>query len=151
MTDPAPPASLAAGGPPHPRPWSRRRRWAGGGLVAAVLLLAVTLGVDSYGASISESGESRQPPPKGEASVRYFVAVQDNRSKILHRHRYYDLFVGMIVSGRRDPAYGHWVRLDRGFSERPAIKNVHWDRTGVRVAFTSGHDVFVPARAYTGH
>ncbi|MBT2213970.1 hypothetical protein [Actinomadura sp. NEAU-AAG7] len=149
MTDQAPPAPPEAA--PRPRPPAGRARWVRRSLVAAALLLGVVvLGVDSWGASIDEPAASVRQP-KAEGSVRYFVTVQDNRSRILHRHRYYDLFVGMIVSGRRDPSYGHWVRLDWGSSERPAIKNAQWDRTGVRVAFTSGHEVFVPARRFPGH
>ncbi|HEY8479857.1 MAG TPA: hypothetical protein VIL71_08525 [Spirillospora sp.] len=77
----------------------------------------------------------------------HYVGVIRRRSLALGRHGGYALYTG------RDPEvrYGHFVRVGLGSDETRLIpRSVGWDRAGVRVVFTSGHELFVPARFYVG-
>ncbi|TNY35318.1 hypothetical protein [Thermomonospora catenispora] len=76
---------------------------------------------------------------------RHYAVIVQHRSWILGRHREYLLYTG------RDPkaSYGHTVKVDFT-GEAPELRDATWEQAGVRVRFTSGHEVYVPARYFTG-
>ena len=118
------------------------------GCFAALILLAVVV-IDVSLHRTETMGEVHRQP----ASVRYddasvhYAGVVHSRSLLFDRHRSHDLYTGRY----RDLGYGHFVRLGFGRpGRRPVIKTVDWSGRGVRVAFTSGHEVFVPARHFVG-
>ncbi|TDC96464.1 hypothetical protein [Actinomadura sp. 7K507] len=153
MTEPAPPEAAGESGPPvpsPPRPRKRRRKavLCTTGYFALLVLLAAGI-IDGSLHRIDEIGKvERQPATvKYEDGGVHYAGVVHKRSRLFGRHRAYELYTG------RDPGlgYGYFVRLGFGDPEaRPVIRTAHWDRRGVRVIFTSGHEVFVPAHHYLG-
>ncbi|TDC57643.1 hypothetical protein E1281_04305 [Actinomadura sp. KC345] len=119
------------------------------GYFAVLILLAVVV-IDASLLQSERVGNVHQQP----ASVRYtddyglhpthYVALTHDRSRIFGRHQGYELYAGVS----KDLFYGHFVHLD--FVGAVAIKFVSWTKEGVRVRFTSGHEVFVPARYFVG-
>ncbi|GAA4101724.1 hypothetical protein [Actinomadura miaoliensis] len=81
-----------------------------------------------------------------EDDRRHYVGVVRERSWIFGRHQAYRLYAG----GSPDLGYGHFVRLEFLGVDRPVPAGADWRRDGVRVRFTSGHEVFVPARYFLG-
>ncbi|MET8508493.1 hypothetical protein ABZV60_28210 [Streptomyces sp. NPDC004787] len=65
------------------------------------------------------------------------------RSSSLSGSETFRLFVG------RDPkaTYGHWLDVD-AYLGREGVESTEWTLEGVRVRFPTGHEVFVPARAF---
>ncbi|TDC70525.1 hypothetical protein E1200_05180 [Actinomadura sp. GC306] len=137
--------------PPPPRP--RRALLTAGGYVAFAMLLALfVLDTSGWLHRTEKLGDvERQPDsvtyegPHG-ASGTHYVGVLHERSFVFGRHRAYQLFAGP----EPDFGYGHFIDFDHGGGEPPAIRSATWDAEGVRVTFTTGHEVFVPARAFVG-
>ncbi|GAA2445241.1 hypothetical protein GCM10010191_72640 [Actinomadura vinacea] len=75
---------------------------------------------------------------------KHYVGLVQRRSLIFGRVTGHDLYAGRFP----DMSYGHFVRLDITGEERPDIKDASWDRNGVRVRFTTGHELFVPVRYF---
>ncbi|TDD26094.1 hypothetical protein E1287_36625 [Actinomadura sp. KC06] len=154
MTDPAPPLPDAGTAPPPSPPRHRRRRTlvtASGYAAFVVLLLIVVL--DSRLHRFDKIGKVHQrPAPANSAGehglrVTYYAGLIHDRSRVFGRHQSYDLYTG----SRRDLSYGHFVHLDSlEYGKPPVIESANWTEEGVRVTFTSGHEVFVPARYYVG-
>ena len=117
---------------------------AGAGFLLLVLLALLLTEVT---ATRNENLERREQPP----AVRYtdgnthYAGLVRERSLVLGRERSHWLYTGS------DPGmgYGHFVRLDLT-GVRAEFEDVRWTREGVRVRFTSGHEIFVPARYFTG-
>ncbi|TDE21335.1 hypothetical protein [Actinomadura sp. 6K520] len=148
MTDagPTPPA------PPPARP-GRALASAAGYVAFAVLLVLFVLDTSGWLHRTEKLGDVHRQP----ASVSYgdehgarthYVGVLHERSFVFGRHRSHQLFAG----AEPDFGYGHFIDFDQGagIDEPPAIKSATWDDRGVRVTFTTGHEVFVPARAFVG-
>ncbi|WP_329520401.1 hypothetical protein [Spirillospora sp. NBC_01491] len=146
--DPGPggaPGPAWAGGPPRSagsaRP--RRRTWR---IIAPLLLLLIVLAVLDGRLERREVLERSGQPASVAYSDRsaHFVGVVRTRSWILGRHRKYELYTGRDIA----LSYGHHVRLDFTGTDRPVVREAAWGSDGVRVHFTSGHEVFVPARYF---
>lgn len=75
-----------------------------------------------------------------DRSEHYLALV---RSSSLSGSETFRLFVG------RDPGhdYGHWLDID-AYLGREGVASTEWTLEGVRVRFPTGHEVFVPARAF---
>ncbi|XRQ15859.1 hypothetical protein ACN3XK_34780 [Actinomadura welshii] len=136
---------------PAPHAGSGRRRTRVARAVACValaaLLLAVLLDVSLHRTETIGTVERQPASVAYEDGSTHYAGVVHRRSRVFDRHRSYELYLG------RDPGlgYGYRVRLGFGSPEtRPVIKTVTWEETGARVAFASGHEVFVPARHYVG-
>ncbi|WP_433479009.1 hypothetical protein ACQPZP_19430 [Spirillospora sp. CA-142024] len=149
MTDPAPPVPRV-GIPSATSPGRRAVRALAGamGYVAFVVLLVVVV-VDGSLHRTSRLGDVERQP----ASVNYedgsthYAGLVHTRSWVFGRHQSYELYTGRYP----DLGYGHFVRLGFGLDDqRPVIADATWDEKGVRVTFTSGHEVFVPARHFVG-
>jgi hypothetical protein len=76
----------------------------------------------------------------------HYVGVVSERSLVFGRVKSHRLYAG------RDPGfgYGHFRKLDPDSGPRPVIRDAAWTREGVRVRFTSGHQIFIAARLFTG-
>lgn len=156
MTDAVPQAANAGAGPPTLPPSRPGRTLASAAGYAAFAVLLVIFVVDTSGRvhRTEKLGDVHRQP----ASVTYqdeygarrthYVGLIHERSFVFGRHRSYQLFAG----AEPDLSYGHFVDFDHGtgIGEPPAIKSVTWDDKGVRVTFTTGHEVFVPAGAFVG-
>ncbi|MFV2176079.1 hypothetical protein ACFHW2_18835 [Actinomadura sp. LOL_016] len=130
---------------PHSQPRPRRRAAAAGWLAFVLLLAVVVTDGPLHRGDVVGEVERQPPSVRYEDGSTHYVGVIEKRSLLLGRHQAYELYTG------RDPkpGYGHYVRLEFG-GEPPEIESVHWDGTGIQVAFASGHRVFVPARHYLG-
>jgi len=85
-----------------------------------------------------------QPPavtyPDGS---RHYIGLVERRSLLFGRVVEHQLYAGRDAN----MSYGHFVTLDVTGS-RPVLTGASWERDGVRARFTSGHEVFVPARYF---
>ncbi|GAA0589773.1 hypothetical protein [Actinomadura livida] len=125
-----------------------------GYIAFAVLLMLFVLDTSGWLHRTEKLGDVHRQP----ASVTYedehggprahYVGLLHERSFVFGRHRAYQLFVGPEPNF----GYGHFIDFDHGAGPGgpPAVKSVTWDARGVRVTFTTGHEVFVPADAFVG-
>ncbi|MQY09822.1 hypothetical protein [Actinomadura macrotermitis] len=114
------------------------------GLVTATLLTTLALWADAQTTDRKLIGKAVQPATIAypDESVHY-AGVFEARTGVFGRHRPYELVVG------HDPGltYGHLVELEV-LDSRPVLAGADWRPEGVRLRFASGHEVFVPARAF---
>jgi hypothetical protein len=56
-----------------------------------------------------------------------------------------------LVIGR-DPSlsYGHRMEIDGGPGAAFGVRTTEWTTSGVRIGFTTGHELFVPAHLFVG-
>ncbi|MFB6619477.1 hypothetical protein ACFCV9_35515 [Streptomyces sp. NPDC056367] len=81
------------------------------------------------------------------SSVVYADEVQ-HYLELVHRYTPSGRDSYRIVAGRYTGAsYGHWLDVDTAVAEK-GIESTTWTQDGVRVRFTTGHEVFVPARFF---
>ncbi|MFI6520819.1 hypothetical protein ACIBF1_35055 [Spirillospora sp. NPDC050679] len=115
------------------------------GVLGTTLIVAVDGNLnDDTTVSRVEQPESNLYPDDGT----YSAILRKVNTPLLRRHRPYELWINR--SG--DPHYGHRVQIDGldPAGDKPRITAADWRREGVRVSFTGGHEVFVPARWYLG-
>ncbi|MFG3345683.1 hypothetical protein ACGF1Z_11560 [Streptomyces sp. NPDC048018] len=53
----------------------------------------------------------------------------------------------LFVGRQPNPSYGHWIDVDAALGQR-GVESTEWTSEGVRVRFPTGHEVFIPARAF---
>ncbi|WP_433181367.1 hypothetical protein [Actinoallomurus sp. CA-150999] len=111
-----------------------------GGVLGVVLTVAV--GVAASWPRSAVVYRSRQPSTVAyqDGAPHYLGLIRD-RSTLAGES--YHLMIG------RDPSlsYGHRIRVDTAMSV--AVGSIEWRADGVRVRFTTGHELFVPARYFT--
>ncbi|GGQ29363.1 hypothetical protein [Streptosporangium pseudovulgare] len=130
--------------PPSGRP-SRSRRLKGLGLVVLGvvlgMVLSVALAVAARWPRFEVVYRSDQP-----ATVTY----GDDSKHLLGLVRRSTLLgeTHLIVVGR-DPgfSYGHLVGIE---TSAGTVRTTEWTTAGVRVAFDTGHELFIPARYFIG-
>ncbi|MFC9293001.1 hypothetical protein ACFTWH_06350 [Streptomyces sp. NPDC057011] len=67
---------------------------------------------------------------------------------LVHEHTLSGRHSYRMVIGRDAVAsYGHWVGIDTTLGAK-GIEATTWTESGVRVRFSTGHEVFVPARFF---
>ncbi|EYB66612.1 hypothetical protein DEIPH_ctg084orf0028 [Deinococcus phoenicis] len=125
----------------------RRRGWliAGGGFLAGVLVACVLV--------------AALLPPKNRIVARwdapdglYHALILDGGPNVMPgSFRRWRLYLGRDAG---QPSYGHFVSLPELpdlYGETAAKwqeSHVNWTPAGVRFTFWTGHELFVPARAY---
>ncbi|MET8862015.1 hypothetical protein ABZW11_03570 [Nonomuraea sp. NPDC004580] len=81
------------------------------------------------------------------------VAYDDDSSHVIALIRDHSLVEDSYrLYAGRDPSlrYGHFVDVDLpGIADTP-VQSTQWTPEGVRVRFGTGHELFVPATAFTG-
>ena len=137
----------------------RRRTWrvaagcgVGGGLVLAAVALAFVLHIPV------DTTCARWDQPAGVkygSFEPYVVYVKDRSSwwNVFARRRY--CRVGVMSHHQEEPLlYGHWVEYefntDRGEAAYFARCRVEWTPDGVRITEPTGHELFVPKKAFIG-
>ncbi|AZM93538.1 hypothetical protein D1J60_33725 [Streptomyces sp. W1SF4] len=111
------------------------------GVVAGVVLTAVFLTV-VWWPRTEVTYRSTAP-----SSVVYADEAQ-HYLELVHRHTPSGRDTYRIVAGRyTGAAYGHWLDVDTTVAEK-GIESTAWTQDGVRVRFTTGHEMFVPARFF---
>lgn len=75
----------------------------------------------------------------------HYAGLLERRSWVLGRHTEWEIYTGRYP----EMGYGHFVSFDWSGSARPVIRDAEWSPEGVRVRFESGHELFVPADAFT--
>lgn len=119
----------------------RHRRFLLGVAAGAVLTASVLTLLQWPWTDVTD--RSRQPSATayGDGSPHYLGL---KRRHTLSGQESYSLMIG------RDPglSYGHLLDVDSDLAAE-GIEKTEWTRAGVRVRFTTGHTLFVPARAFT--
>ncbi|MEV0399942.1 hypothetical protein [Actinoallomurus sp. NPDC050550] len=112
------------------------------GLIVAGGVLGVVLTVAASWPRSAVVYRSRQPSTVAyqDGSPHYLGLIRD-RSSLAGES--YHLMIGRDSS----LSYGHRIRVDTATSV--AIGSTEWRADGVRVRFTTGHELFVPARYFT--
>ncbi len=127
-----------------------RRRWlapAASGLVIGVLVTVLGLAVlSTEGITVVRTAQQPASVTYSDGSPHY-VAVKRYVSigAPLVGGTRYELWLG------RDPQlnYGHSVAVDITGAD-PEQFDADWTEQGVKVRFGSGHEIFVPAKAFIG-
>jgi hypothetical protein len=122
-----------------------RRIWASLVVVAIVLSLAVGVTLDRGLSRFEHFDRKEQPTTITYADKSpHYVGVVAERSWLLGRVVEYSLYAG------RDPGfgYGHFRAIDVAGTERPVLTEAVWEPGGVRARFTSGREVYIPARYF---
>jgi hypothetical protein len=123
----------------------RRRRRAFAGVALATILILGAL-VDGELRHTTVLGRSTQPATvRYPDQLRYDLAVVKVQTFLIRRDRPYELWTGRGPQ----PSYGH-VHSFQATKGSPVIADVHWRPEGVRVRFTSGQELFVPAKSFMG-
>ncbi|AXE24833.1 hypothetical protein C0216_16480 [Streptomyces globosus] len=55
----------------------------------------------------------------------------------------------MVIGRQPDASYGHWLHIDT-YLGAEGIRSATWTESEVRVRFSTGHELSVPAGAFTG-
>ncbi|MGW0181342.1 hypothetical protein [Nocardia sp. NPDC003345] len=87
-----------------------------------------------------------QPSGVDYDGATYHAGLVRQQSWLLHRR------LPDIVLVGRDPGlgYGHPVSFEILGNPDPRLESVDWRPEGVAVRFDSGHEIFLPAAAFTG-
>lgn len=86
---------------------------------------------------------SSPPSVVYDGPLPYFLTLV-HRYDLAGRHSY-----RMVIGRSPGASYGHWVDVDTALGA-DGIESTTWTDSGVRVRFPTGHEVFVPARSFTG-
>ncbi|MGK5553839.1 hypothetical protein ACSNOI_19680 [Actinomadura kijaniata] len=117
------------------------------GLAVGALGAFTLVGVDGQLRDTAVVSTAYQPAPTYPDRARYSASVVRVETWLLRRDRPYELW----IARGPEPAYGHRVTIgELGYGERPRIASADWRRDGVRVRFTTGHEVGVPADKFLG-
>ncbi|MFE7744263.1 hypothetical protein [Nocardia sp. NPDC057455] len=81
-----------------------------------------------------------------EDTATHYVGIVRTRSWLLGRHQTYEVYTGRFP----DLTYGHFVEIAITDVERPVLREADWRPEGVHIRFESGHELFVPAKAFLG-
>jgi hypothetical protein len=82
------------------------------------------------------------------------VRYQDGRAHHLGLYRERTLLFGesyrLVVGSDPRLSYGHWVDINATASGSFGIRATEWTVAGLRIRFTTGHELFVPAALFIG-
>ncbi|MET8797828.1 hypothetical protein ABZV91_15495 [Nocardia sp. NPDC004568] len=119
------------------------------GVAAALLLfvlLVIAVFVDTRMVRTEVLRTETQPATVEYDGSTYYAGLLRRESLLLHRR-----LPDVIVVGR-DPGmgYGHPVYFEILGNRDPELASARWSPAGVAIRLDSGHEVFVPADAFTG-
>lgn len=119
------------------------------GVAAALLLfvfLMIAVFVDTRMVRTEVLRTETRPVTVEYDGATYYAGLLRRESLLLHRR-----LPDVIVVGR-DPGmgYGHPVYFEILGNRDPALESARWSPEGVTVRLDSGHEIFVPAAAFTG-
>lgn len=125
-------------------PWGRRI-----GLMALGAVVGITLTVSLFIVAAWPHStlvhRENQPP-----TVRY----QDGRAHHLGLYRERTLLHGesyrLVIGSDPSLSYGHRVDISATGAGSFGVRATEWTAAGVRVRFTTGHEMFVPATMFIG-
>ncbi|MEV4196180.1 hypothetical protein [Streptomyces toxytricini] len=60
-----------------------------------------------------------------------------------------DVSYRMVIGREADAPYGHWLPVQTGMG-REGIRSAAWTESELRIRFATGHELSVPAGAFTG-
>ncbi|MFI5714486.1 hypothetical protein [Nocardia sp. NPDC051750] len=124
-------------------PW-----WVLAAIAVPLLVLAGAVGVfvDTQMVRTATVYTSTQPDAVDYDGFTYHAGLVRRESRLLGRR----LDDKIMIS--RDPGltYGHPVYFEILGNRDPVPTTVQWRPDGVSVRFDSGHEIFVPAAAFTG-
>ncbi|MEV6277472.1 hypothetical protein [Nocardia sp. NPDC051832] len=123
--------------------------WLAVGFVLALMAAGVLALVDTQMIR-SQVYESHAQPAgltyENGLGRNYHVEIAEQHSMVLNRRLPDKIFIGHGPG----VTYGHPVYLQSTGTEPFESRAVEWSQDGVRIEFTSGHELFVPASAFTG-
>ena len=124
--------------------WGRRLRLMALGAVVGITLTVAFFIVAEWPRSTLVHREN-QPP-----TVRY----QDGRAHHLGLYRERTLLSGasyrLVIGSDPSLSYGHRVDISATGAGSFDVRETEWTAAGVRVRFTTGHEMFVPAAMFIG-
>ncbi|MFB4312390.1 hypothetical protein [Actinomadura sp. GTD37] len=148
MTDSAPPVASAPPPPtPSAKPPARRLRKAFRNVLVALLVVAAAfVAVDRVADKDVTVSRVEQPKSAEDEAGAQYVGLIRTTSRVFGRYKGHYLYIG------DDPglSYGHFEHVELNTGVRLRIETVKWEADGVRVAFNSGHELFVPVRYREG-
>ncbi|MFA1544030.1 hypothetical protein [Actinomadura monticuli] len=111
-------------------------------LVALLVAAAAVVAIDRVVVNRVEKPKSVEFEAEG---ARYVGLIRVS-SRVFDRYQGHDVYIG------DDPglAYGHFEHVELNTGVALEIESVKWQADGVRVAFNSGHELFVPVRYREG-
>lgn len=119
-----------------------------GVLVALLLFVAVLVAVfvDTRMVRTEILRTETQPPTVEYDGATYHAGLLRQESWLLHRR-----LPDVVMVGRYpDMGYGHPVYFEILGNRDPALESARWSPAGVTVRLDSGHELFIPADAFTG-
>ncbi|WP_416563847.1 hypothetical protein [Nocardia testacea] len=130
------------------RPRVPGMRWIAGVPTALLLFVAllVAVFVDTRMVRTEVLRTETQPATVAYDGATYHAGLLRRESWLLHRR-----LPDVIVVGR-DPGmgYGHPVSFEILGNRDPGLVSARWSPEGVSIRLDSGHEIFVPADAFTG-
>jgi hypothetical protein len=87
-----------------------------------------------------------QPPTVEYDGATYHAGLLRRESWLLHRRLPDEIKVGRYPH----MGYGHPVYFEILGHRDPVLESARWSPEGVTVRLDSGHEIFVPAAAFTG-
>ncbi|MGW4067819.1 hypothetical protein [Nocardia grenadensis] len=119
------------------------------GVAVAFLVFVLVAGavvVDTRTVRTEVLRTETQPPTVEYDGATYHVGLLRQESRLLHRR-----LPDVIMVGRYpDMGYGHPVYFEILGNRDPVLESARWSAAGVVVRLDSGHEILVPAAAFTG-
>ncbi|MEV3963963.1 hypothetical protein AB0M34_24250 [Nocardia sp. NPDC050193] len=114
--------------------------------MAVALIVAGAVVIDTRMVRTELLRTETQPPTVEYDGATYHAGLLRQESWLLHRR-----LPDVIMVGRYpDMGYGHPVYFEILGNRDPALESARWSPEGVIVRLDSGHEIFVPAGAFTG-
>ncbi|MFJ7166794.1 hypothetical protein ACIQUV_14930 [Streptomyces globosus] len=111
--------------------------------VAAGVLLSISVPAAASWPRTEVVYRSASPSALPYDGSRYFLRVEHLRDLSG------DDSYRMVVGRQPDASYGHWLRIDTRLGAE-GIRSATWTESEVRLRFSTGHELSVPAAAFTG-
>ncbi|MGI5224222.1 hypothetical protein [Actinoallomurus sp. CA-142502] len=124
--------------------WGRRLGLLALGAVAGIALTASLFAVATWPRSTLVHREDQPSTVRYQDGYEHHLGLYRERT-LLHGTSYH-----LVIGSDPSLSYGHMVDITPTFGGTFAVRTSEWTAAGVRVRFTTGHELFVPASAFIG-